>query len=101
MARKALLFILLLSALNTLAQMPVSATFGAGYRTPFGTLGAFVMGMDLTDRIHYQIGPALNISHNGIGGTTGFKWTLLKQRKFTVTFNADYQMLFSRNISKL
>jgi hypothetical protein len=101
MARKAFVFLILFSALKAGAQAPVSASFGAGYKSSFGTVGIFIMGIDLSDRVTYQLGPALNISYNGIGATTGFKWSFLKARKYSASFNADYQYLFSRNISKL
>ncbi|MCW3104051.1 MAG: hypothetical protein JWO09_2491 [Bacteroidetes bacterium] len=101
MARKALVFIILICSLHAGAQAPVSASFGAGYKSPFGTVGIFVMGVDLSERVTYQLGPAINISYNGMGATTGFKWAFVKARKYSVSLNADYQFLLSRNISKL
>jgi hypothetical protein len=101
MTRKLLLFLFLFAALRSGAQAPVSASFGAGYKSSFGTVGIFIMGVDLSDRITYQLGPAINISCNGMGATTGFKWAFIKARKYSVSFNADYQFLLSRNVSRL
>ncbi|MCW3072178.1 MAG: hypothetical protein JWO44_2068 [Bacteroidetes bacterium] len=103
MARKALIliFIIFICSLHVRAQAPVSASFGAGFKSPFGTVGIFIMGVDISDRITYQLGPAINISYSGMGATTGFKWAFLKARKYSASFNVDYQFLLSRNISKL
>jgi|GEM_PF-4108715 len=101
MARKALVFIMLACSLYVRAQAPVSASFGAGYKSPFGTVGIFIMGVDISERVTYQLGPAINISYNGMGATTGFKWAFVKARKYSLSFNVDYQFLLSRNVSKL
>lgn len=101
MIKKAILLLLIFTSIKVVAQAPVSATFGAGYKSHFGTVGIFIMGVDITDRLQYEIGPALNISYSGMGATTGFKYAFLKTRNYSASANLDYRFLFSRNISKL
>jgi hypothetical protein len=98
MLKRILLLLIIISSLQLRAG-DINLSFAAGYKSNYSTAGIFIFGYDFTERLRYEIGPALSIFYNGMGATTGFKWSFISAKKYAVSLNADYQFIFNRSIS--
>ena len=78
----------------------LSVSFSCGYKDSYSSFSVFALGCDFQNgRIKVEIGPSIQTVYGKSGVTLCSKWNLVKFKEISFTLNADYQYLFSGDMS--